>query len=64
VLQLHENVVAGMHDGGYQVSIWTVDSPTNMARLLAMGVDAIVTNRLSFLVDLLAPARRVASATA
>lgn len=38
-----------MHGAGYRVSTWTVDSPTNMNRLLEMGVDAIITNRLRYL---------------
>ncbi|MGH3319673.1 MAG: glycerophosphodiester phosphodiesterase [Streptosporangiaceae bacterium] len=42
-----------MHERGYQVSTWTVDSPTNMARLLDLGVDAVITNRLGYLLELL-----------
>jgi glycerophosphoryl diester phosphodiesterase len=70
VLALHEDIIWRMHDDGYQVSTWTVDSPTNMARLLGTGVDAVVTNRLPFLVDLLGrdcaaglPERRSVDAT-
>jgi glycerophosphoryl diester phosphodiesterase len=44
-----QQLVDRMHDDGYQVSTWTVDSPSNMARLLDMGVDAIITNRLPYL---------------
>lgn len=53
LLLLHDGVVGRMHDDGYRVSTWTVDSPTNMARLIEMGVDAVITNRLPFLLDLL-----------
>lgn len=46
---IDQQTVDRMHANGYRVSAWTVDSPSNMARLLAMGVDAIITNRLSHL---------------
>jgi glycerophosphoryl diester phosphodiesterase len=42
-------LVDRMHAAGYLVSTWTVDSPSNMARMLEMGVDAIITNRLRHL---------------
>jgi len=42
-------LVDRMHAAGYRVSTWTVDSPSNMVRLLEMGVDAIITNRLRHL---------------
>lgn len=42
-------LVDRMHAAGYGVSTWTVDSPSNMVRLLDMGVDAIITNRLRHL---------------
>jgi glycerophosphoryl diester phosphodiesterase len=43
---LSRAVVDDMHERGFRVSTWTVDSPTNMVRLLGMGVDALITNRL------------------
>jgi glycerophosphoryl diester phosphodiesterase len=43
---LDQRLVDDMHERGYRVSTWTVDSPSNMARLVEMGVDAIITNRL------------------
>ena len=46
---IDQQTVDRMHANGYRVSAWTVDSPSNMARLLAMGVDAIITNRLRHL---------------
>ncbi len=39
------DVVARMHDRGCGVSTWTVDSPSNMARLIELGVDALISNR-------------------
>jgi glycerophosphoryl diester phosphodiesterase len=46
---LDQPLIDRMHSAGYRVSTWTVDSPTNMARLMEMGVDAIITNRLRHL---------------
>jgi glycerophosphoryl diester phosphodiesterase len=50
-------VVESMHERGYKVSTWTVDDPREMRRLTDLGVDAVVTNRVSELVGLLAEAR-------
>jgi glycerophosphoryl diester phosphodiesterase len=30
---------------GYRVNVWTVDEPAEMERFIALGVDAIITNR-------------------
>jgi glycerophosphoryl diester phosphodiesterase len=38
--------VAQVHDLGLKVSTWTVDKPRHMARLVAAGVDAIVSNQI------------------
>jgi glycerophosphoryl diester phosphodiesterase len=46
---VNQELLDRMHADGYQVSTWTVDSPSNMARLIEMGVDAIITNRLRHL---------------
>jgi glycerophosphoryl diester phosphodiesterase len=50
-------VVDAMHDRGYKVSTWTVDEQSEMRRVVDCGVDAVVTNRVSELVALLAEAR-------
>ncbi len=47
--------VKAMHALGRRVSTWTVDDPGDMARMVAAGVDAIVSNRIAEL-------RRVLSA--
>lgn len=43
---LDRALVARAHDRGLRVMAWTVDSPRAMRRLLAMGVDAITSNRV------------------
>jgi glycerophosphoryl diester phosphodiesterase len=55
--RVDEKVVDAMHDRGYKVSTWTVDDPREMRRVVDCGVDAVVTNRISALVALLAEAR-------
>lgn len=50
-------IVETMHERGYKVSTWTVDDPHEMRRVIDCGVDAVVTNRISELVTLLAEAR-------
>jgi glycerophosphoryl diester phosphodiesterase len=51
---LDADVVAAMHEAGYLVSTWTVDSPSQMANLLDAGVDALITNRVDRLAQLIA----------
>jgi glycerophosphoryl diester phosphodiesterase len=42
--------VAAVHDAGLLVSTWTVDSPSEMTRVVGAGVDAVVSNRIAALV--------------
>lgn len=42
---VREPVVRAAHDRGLTVNVWTVDDSDRMAELIAMGVDAIITNR-------------------
>ena len=51
------DVVDAMHERGLKVSTWTVDDPGEMRRVVDLGVDAVITNRISVLVSLLAEAR-------
>jgi glycerophosphoryl diester phosphodiesterase len=46
--------VESMHERGVSVSTWTIDSPAEMARLLDLGVDAVITNEIAALVRVLA----------
>jgi glycerophosphoryl diester phosphodiesterase len=41
-----EERVAAVHDLGRKVSTWTVDKPRHMSRVIAAGVDAVVSNRI------------------
>jgi myo-inositol-1(or 4)-monophosphatase len=45
--------VAAVHDAGRAVSTWTVDAEPDMARMVAAGVDAIVSNQVTTLVRFL-----------
>jgi glycerophosphoryl diester phosphodiesterase len=42
--------VAAVHQAGRRVSTWTVDRGEDMARVVAAGVDAVVSNRIGALV--------------
>lgn len=48
-----ERFVAAAHDRGLPVHVWTVDDPAEMARLLDLGVDGIMTDRPDLLKDVL-----------
>jgi glycerophosphoryl diester phosphodiesterase len=50
---LMPDAIAKMHTAGIGVSTWTVDDPQTMADLVQMGADAIITNRIGLLVELL-----------
>lgn len=46
-------MVRAMHDAGVEVHVWTVNDPDDMRRLLAWGVDGIVTDRCDLAVEVI-----------
>ena len=44
-----KSFVQGAHDADLQVHVWTIDDPGEMNRLLDLGVDGIMTDRVSTL---------------
>lgn len=56
-------VVRQMHTIGVEVHVWTVNDPALMIRLLALGVDGLVTDRCDLAADLIAHRRRGRSGT-
>ena len=51
-----ERFVERAHAAGLAVHVWTIDDPAEMARLLALGVDGIMTDRPSVLTEVLTTA--------
>jgi len=43
--------VAGAHERGLEVHVWTVNEPDDMRRLIDTGVDCIITNKPDILAD-------------
>lgn len=48
------DLVGQAHDAGLAVNVWTVNAPADLAAMVALGVDAVITDRLG---DALAAAR-------
>ena len=48
-----ERTVAAAHRRGLAVHVWTIDEPAEMARLVDLGVDGIISDRPSVLGDVL-----------
>jgi len=48
-----EAFVSRAHERGLAVHVWTIDEPTEMAHLLDLGVDGIMTDRPTVLEDVL-----------
>lgn len=48
-------LVHAAHRHGVEVHVWTVNAPADMLRLVAMGVDGIVTDRADVALPVLAP---------
>jgi glycerophosphoryl diester phosphodiesterase len=48
-----QEYVGWAKERGYRVNAWTVDEPAEMARLITLGVDGIITNRPDVLGEIL-----------
>ena len=58
---LTASYVTAVHDAGLSCHAWTVDRPADLARVVGLGVDGVITNRPEVLRALLGgPARSVA----
>lgn len=47
-----KRVIAAFHDAGVEIHIWTVNEVATMKRLLDLGVDGLVTDRVDLALDL------------
>jgi glycerophosphoryl diester phosphodiesterase len=54
-LPIDARYVDTIHAAGAQIHCWTVNEPDEMRRLLALGVDGIVTDRPDLLNQVLFP---------
>ncbi len=54
VVLVTRGFVRRAHSAGHQVHVWTVNEPDEMRRLVAMGVDGIVTDRADIALKTLA----------
>ncbi|MGE5593151.1 MAG: glycerophosphodiester phosphodiesterase [Betaproteobacteria bacterium] len=45
-------IVAGAHAAGLAVNTWTVDDPNDMRRMMAWGVDAVITNHPAAMMEI------------
>jgi glycerophosphoryl diester phosphodiesterase len=45
----HPNLIAMLHDSGFEAHTWTVDAPNLARTLAAAGIDSITTNRPGFI---------------
>jgi len=50
---IDSRLIDAAHERGLQVHVWTVNSPVEMAELLDMGVDGLITDRPDLLKDVL-----------
>jgi glycerophosphoryl diester phosphodiesterase len=51
IVRRYPETVARQHRHGHEVYVWTVDSPEDVARCLDLGVDGIITNHPSAVLD-------------
>jgi glycerophosphoryl diester phosphodiesterase len=51
IVRAHPRFVARLHRAGHRVHVWTVDRAEDVELCLRLGVDAIITNRPSAILD-------------
>jgi glycerophosphoryl diester phosphodiesterase len=51
ILRRWPKTVARQHERGHEVHVWTVDEARDVDLCLALGVDAIITNRPKYVLD-------------
>jgi glycerophosphoryl diester phosphodiesterase len=44
ILRAHPDYVDRVHAAGHRVHVWTVDEPADIAYVLGLGVDAVISN--------------------
>jgi glycerophosphoryl diester phosphodiesterase len=47
VTSVDEALVAAAHSAGLAVNVWTVNAPADLAAMVALGVDAVITDRVA-----------------
>lgn len=55
---LTQDLLQEAHQLGLKVNVWTVDEPSDMLKMIALGVDGIISNRPDILKGLLAATRQ------
>ncbi len=55
---INSEFVAWARRKGYRINTWTVDDPIEMKRLMALGVDAIMTNKPDLLREVVGTTRK------
>lgn len=50
---LTSTIADRMHAAGIQISVWTVDHPRDMRAVVIQGADAVISNRISTLLEVL-----------
>jgi glycerophosphoryl diester phosphodiesterase len=53
VVKANPWLVDKLHEGGYRVYVWTVNSPDDVALMTKLGVDGIISDRPRFVLDTL-----------
>lgn len=51
IIRDHPEIVAAHHAAGHEVFVWTVDDDEDIRRCIDLGVDAIISNRPSAVLD-------------